>query len=545
MGQPAPQGQPALSPAPPAMSGRHPVIAVDPGRLVAGETVRVVDLGGQYALLLARRIRELGVYAEVVPPELPVEQLLQGGQVRAVVLSGGPASVHDPRAPGVDPRLWEAGAPVLGVCYGMQLMARDLGGRVEPGERHEFGRTVLKRTGHSRLLGGPQDDDLVCWMSHSDVVVRPPAGFQVTAASASTPVAAMEDPRRALYGVQFHPEVAHTPFGTELLRRFLFDVAGLAPTWAVRSFLELAVEELRRQLPQGTAVVALSGGVDSATAAALVHRAIGDRLVGIFVDHGLLRAGEPEQVRDALGRVLGLRLVSVAAGPRFLQALAGVSDPEAKRRIVGREFVRVFEEQARELSDVRYLVQGTLYPDVVESGGGRTATIKSHHNVGGLPDQMGLTLVEPLRYLFKDEVRRLALELGLPPELVHRHPFPGPGLAVRIVGPVSRQALDTVRAADAIVQEELRRAGLAQEVWQAFAVWTGSYSVGVKGDARAYGPVVAVRCVTSQDGMTADWVRLPYDVLDRISHRITNEVPGVSRVVYDISPKPPATIEWE
>ena len=521
------------------------VIAVDPARAVQGDRVRVVDLGGQYALLLARRIRELGVYAEVVGPEATARDLVEGGRVRALVLSGGPASVYEPGAPGVDPRVYQLGIPVLGVCYGMQLMARDLGGRVRRGERHEFGRTPIQVVGPSRLLRGIPPEQLVSWMSHADVVDEPPPGFSVTASSASTPVAAMEDPQRRLFGVQFHPEVAHTAFGTELLRRFLFDVAGLRPGWTVRSFAELAVDQLREQLGQGVAVVAVSGGVDSTTAALLVHRAIGQRLVAIFVDHGLLRAGEAEQVERVLRRQLGMRLVAVDASRRFLSCLAGVTDPEEKRRIVGREFVRVFQEQAASLGDVRYLVQGTLYPDVVESGGGRTATIKSHHNVGGLPQRLDWVLVEPLRYLFKDEVRALALELGLPEELVWRHPFPGPGLAVRIVGEVTEQALRTVRAADAIVLEELERAGLSRQVWQAFAVWTGSYSVGVKGDAREYGPVVAVRCVSSADGMTADWVRLPYEVLDRISHRITNEVPGVSRVVYDISPKPPATIEWE
>ncbi len=525
---------------------RPSVISVDPARLVSGETVLVVDLGAQYALLIARRIRELGVYCEVVDPSQSAAELL-ARRPRAIVLSGGPASVYEPGAPGIDPGIWESRVPVLGICYGMQLMARDLGGAVRRGVRQEYGRAEIERVGESRLLGelaGP-GQRLTCWMSHSDVVVEAPAGFSVTARTPHTPVAAMEFPDAGLYGVQFHPEVAHTPFGRELLRRFLFDVAGVSGSWSMTSFSEMAVAALREELAEGRAIVAISGGVDSATAAVLVHRAIGERLTAIFVDHGLLRRGEAEEVRRALSDRLKLPLMALEAGERFLRRLQGVRDPEAKRRAVGAEFVRVFEEAARSLADVRYLVQGTLYPDVVESGIGRSATIKSHHNVGGLPEQMGLVLVEPLRYLFKDEVRRLALELGLPDSIVYRHPFPGPGLAVRIVGEVTPEKLETVRAADAIVLEELERAGISREIWQAFAVWTGSESVGVKGDCRTYGPVIAIRCVQSEDGMTADWVPLPYGVLDRISHRITNEVPGVSRVVYDVSPKPPATIEWE
>ncbi|HEY8498218.1 MAG TPA: glutamine-hydrolyzing GMP synthase [Limnochordales bacterium] len=529
-----------------------PIITVDPAGLPGAERVLVMDLGAQYTLLIARRIRELGVYCEVVPGDLPAAEVL-ARRPKALVLSGGPASVYQPGAPRIDPALWESGLPILGICYGMQLMAQALGGEVRRGERQEFGRSELEVAGQpgapgpGRLFQGVAEPGqrLVCWMSHGDVVTRPPPGFRTVGRTAVSPVAAMEHETRPLFGVQFHPEVAHTPFGMALLRHFLLDLAGAAGGWDVRGFGRRAVEALRERLPEGRAVVAVSGGVDSATAAAVVHRAIGDRLVGIFVDHGLMRRGEPEFVRRELGERLGIPLVTLEAGPRFLQALRGVRDPEEKRRIVGREFIRLFEEAASGLEDVRYLVQGTLYPDVVESGGGRTATIKSHHNVGGLPERLGLTLVEPLRFLFKDEVRALARELGLPARIVERHPFPGPGLAVRIVGEVTPEALETVRACDAIVMEEVERAGLDREVWQAFAVWTGSYSVGVKGDARLYGPVVAVRCVQSQDGMTADWVRLPYEVLDRISHRITNEVPHVSRVVYDISPKPPATIEWE
>ncbi|WP_404980506.1 glutamine-hydrolyzing GMP synthase [Carboxydichorda subterranea] len=529
----------------------RPVIAVDPAGMPGAERVLVLDLGAQYTLLIARRVRELGVYCEVLPGDAPAQTILSR-KPQAIILSGGPSSVYAEDAPRPDPAVWEAGVPVLGICYGMQLMAHVLGGEVRRGERQEFGRAELEvlaaddgRPGRLFEGIGSPGARMTCWMSHGDLVRRPPPGFRTVARTPLSPVAAMEHGSRPWFGVQFHPEVAHTPFGSELLRHFLYDLAGLRGGWNMHAFVERAVDELRRQVTGGRAVVALSGGVDSSTAAVLAHRALGDRLTAIFVDHGLLRRGEPETVEREIGGRLGVPVTRVDARQRFLTKLAGVVDPEEKRRIIGREFIRVFEESARGVPDVRYLVQGTLYPDVVESGGGRTATIKSHHNVGGLPEQMQLTLVEPFRYLFKDEVRRVARELGLPDAIVHRHPFPGPGLAVRVVGEVTAEALETVRACDAIVQEEVERAGWAGEVWQAFAVWTGAWSVGVKGDARHYGPVIAVRCVQSDDGMTADWVRLPYEVLDRISHRITNEVPTVSRVVYDVSAKPPATIEWE
>lgn len=535
-----------------APAARPRVRWVDPGRAGATERVIVLDLGAQYTLLIARRVRELGVYCEILPAETPVATL-RAARPAAIVLSGGPSSVYEPEALRVDPGLWDLGVPTLGICYGMQLMAHELGGQVAPGPVREFGRSrVVVRAATSgptsALFSGIGDPGtaLDCWMSHGDAVMQAPPGFRPVAESPGAPVAAMEWPERGLYGVQFHPEVAHTPFGPKLLSNFLFGVAGLRGGWSMASFAEEAVAQLRELMPEGDAVVAISGGVDSATAAVLAHRAIGRRLHAIFVDHGLLRQGEAEEVQGRLGKLLAddtFRAVDARA--EFLRALSGVDDPEAKRRIVGREFIRVFEAEARRLPDVRYLVQGTLYPDVVESGGGRTATIKSHHNVGGLPDEMALTVIEPLRFLFKDEVRRLGEALGLPEGLVHRQPFPGPGLAVRVVGPVTPEALEVVRRADAILRDELQAAGLSREIWQAFAVWTGSSSVGVKGDRRAYGPVIALRCVTSQDGMTADWARVPYEVLDRISHRITNEVPSVSRVVYDISPKPPATIEWE
>ena len=525
------------------MSSTAPAPAANPA---AGELVIVLDFGAQYGQLIARRIREQQVYCEVLPGDSPAERVLDR-QPKAIVLSGGPASVYEPDAPRVDQRLLEAGIPVLGICYGMQLLAAQLGGRVRAAERREFGRTQLFVRDFSDLFRGlvPDDDGaLICWMSHGDVVEEVPAGFEVLATTAHTPVAAMADRRRRLYGIQCHPEVAHTPWGSQLLRNFLFDISGCRGDWTAASFTERAVAEVREQVGEGRVICALSGGVDSAVAATLVHRAIGSQLVCIFVDHGLLRQGEAEQV-VATFRERGLELVFVDARERFLRRLEGVADPERKRKIIGEEFIRVFEEEARRLGDVRYLVQGTVYPDVIESGTGRAALIKSHHNVGGLPERMNLKLIEPLRFLFKDEVRRVGLELGLPESIIWRHPFPGPGLAVRVIGPVTAEKLAVVRAADAIVLEEIQRAGLAREVWQAFAVLTDTRSVGVMGDQRTYGHVVAVRAVTSTDAMTADWARLPYEVLERISSRILNEVPAVSRVVYDISPKPPATIEWE
>ena len=525
------------------MSSTAPAPAADQA---AGELVIVLDFGAQYGQLIARRIREQQVYCEVLPGDTPAERVLARSP-KAIVLSGGPASVYEPDAPRVDQRLLEAGVPVLGICYGMQLLAAQLGGRVRAAEQREFGRTRLFVRDFSDLFRGlvpGEDGALVCWMSHGDVVEEVPPGFEVLATTAHTPVAAMADRRHRLYGIQCHPEVAHTPWGSQLLRNFLFDISGCRGEWTVGSFTERAVAEVREQVGEGRVICALSGGVDSAVAATLVHRAVGSQLVCIFVDHGLLRQGEAQQV-VATFRERGLQLVFVDARERFLRRLEGVTDPERKRKIIGEEFIRVFEEEARRLGDVRYLVQGTVYPDVIESGTGQAALIKSHHNVGGLPERMNLKLIEPLRYLFKDEVRRVGLELGLPESIIWRHPFPGPGLAVRVIGPVTAEKLAVVRSADAIVLEEIERAGLAREVWQAFAVLTDTRSVGVMGDQRTYGYVVAVRAVTSTDAMTADWVRLPHDVLERIASRILNEVPGVSRVVYDISPKPPATIEWE
>ena len=506
-------------------------------------TVLVLDFGAQYANLIARRVRDARVYSEIVPHDLPVADLL-ARRPAALILSGGPASVHVPGAPRVDPAVFDAGVPVLGICYGQQLMATTLGGEVAPSGIAEYGATALEADPDSVLLSDQPADQTV-WMSHRDTVVKPPPGFRVVAGTASTPAAAFEDPERGLYGVQYHPEVSHTTQGPQVLQAFL-SAAGLRPTWTAHSVIEESVEAIRAQVGDGRALCGLSGGVDSAVAAALVHEAIGDRLICVFVDHGLLRAGEAEQVVETFGRHSEARLVTVDARERFLSALAGVDDPEAKRKIIGTQFIRVFEEAAVEhAADARFLVQGTLYPDVIESGSATAATIKSHHNVGGLPDDLDMELVEPLRWLFKDEVRRVGEELGLPDDLVWRQPFPGPGLAVRIIGDVTAERVELVRAADAIVREELRRAGLEREIWQAFAVLPAVRSVGVQGDARTYGHPVVVRAVTSEDAMTADFARLPWDVLGRVAARITGEVAGINRVAYDVTSKPPGTIEWE
>jgi len=511
------------------------------------ETVVVLDFGAQYAQLIARRIREAGVYCEILPHQAPLEELSRR-EPRAVVFSGGPSSVYSERAPTCDPRLFEAGLPVLGICYGHQLMAHLLGGRVDRGRHREYGKTeceILDARGLFKGLPGR----LVTWMSHGDLVLEPPPGFAVLARTHNTPVAAMGDHRRRLYGVQFHPEVVHTPEGGEIIRNFLFGVAGCRGGWAMTSFIEDAVARIRRQVGQERALCALSGGVDSSVAAALVHRAIGDRLSCVFVDNGLLRRGEAEEVVSTFRQRFGMRLELVDAAARFLDRLAGVEDPEVKRKHIGEEFIRVFEAEAARLASeggpIRFLVQGTVYPDVIESGTRTAATIKTHHNVGGLPEDMAFELVEPLRLLFKDEVRRVGEALGLPEDIVWRHPFPGPGLAVRVLGPVTRDRLELVRRADAIVVEEIRRAGLYRRLWQAFAVLLPLRSVGVMGDERTYGHTVVVRAVTSEDAMTADWARLPPEVLEVIASRIVNEVQGVNRVVYDVTSKPPATIEWE
>lgn len=508
--------------------------------MIPGPVV-VLDFGAQYNQLIARRIREAEVFCEVLPADTPTADVL-AKRPSALVLSGGPASVYEPGAPTVDPALLEAGVPVLGICYGMQIMAHVLGGEVRPAPRREYGRAVLRLAEPSPLFADVPTDSVV-WMSHGDVVTGLPPGFRVLAESPAAPIAAMADPDRKLYGVQFHPEVRHTPYGVAVLKNFLFRIAGLRPDWRPADFVEEAVAAIARQVGDRHALVALSGGVDSAVAAALAERALGPRLHAILVDHGLLREGEVEEVRRAFPH---LDLEVVDARAQFLAALEGVADPEAKRKIIGREFIRAFERAARRRNDADVLVQGTVYPDVIESGGGgRAATIKSHHNVGGLPDDLRFELVEPLRWLFKDEVRRVGELLGLPPALVWRHPFPGPGLAVRILGPVTEEKLAQVRAADRILREEVTAAGLDRSLWQVFAVLLDVRSVGVMGDQRTYGRPVVIRAVESDDGMTADWARLDFDLLDRIARRIVGEVPGVNRVVYDITSKPPGTIEWE
>ena len=515
--------------------------------------VLVVDFGAQYAQLIARRVREAGVYSEIVPPSITSQDVIKRGAA-GIILSGGPASVNVSDAPRIDPALYELSVPVLGICYGAQLMADQLGGAVGRHAAGEYGRTALTvLAGGGTLLGGLPAEHPV-WMSHFDAVVAAPPGAVVTAATADSPAAAFELADRSLYAVQFHPEVAHSPHGQRVIERFLATCGDHRP-WTTGSIINTAVEEVRALVGEGRAICGLSGGVDSAVAAALVHRAIGDRLTCVFVDTGLMRQGEAAQVSETFRRHLGIELVEVDAADRFLAALAGITDPEAKRRAIGEVFIRTFE-QARDQAaaagradPARFLVQGTLYPDVIESGTAHAAVIKSHHNVGGLPGDMDFELVEPLRLLFKDEVRAVGAELGLPDEIVWRQPFPGPGLGVRIIGEVTRDKLETLRRADAIVAEELRAAELEQkldqEIWQSFAVLPDIRSVGVMGDERTYGRPVVVRAVTSADAMTADWARLPHDVLEAISSRLINEVPGVNRVVYDITSKPPGTIEWE
>jgi GMP synthase (glutamine-hydrolysing) len=511
--------------------------------------VLVVDFGAQYAQLIARRVREAKVYSEIVPHSMPVAEMLARDPA-AIILSGGPASVYTPDAPHVDPKLFDAGVPIFGICYGFQAMARALGGTVARTGAREFGGTALSPAAEAGVLLRELPAELAVWMSHGDCVTEAPAGFAVTATSAGAPVAAFEDLAGRRVGVQFHPEVGHTAHGQTMLTRFLYDVAGIEPTWTPANIIEEQVAEIRARVGDKEVICGLSGGVDSAVAAALVHRAVGDQLTCVFVDHGLLRAGEAEQVEQDYVAATGIKLKVVDAADRFLGALAGVIDPEQKRKIIGREFIRVFEAAAREVAatrDVEFLVQGTLYPDVVESGGGSgTANIKSHHNVGGLPDDLRFALVEPLRTLFKDEVRALGVTLGLPEAMVWRHPFPGPGLAIRIIGAVDRERLDLLRAADLIAREELTAAGLDRDVWQFPVVLLADVrSVGVQGDGRSYGHPVVLRPVSSEDAMTADWSRLPYDLIGRISTRITNEVSEVNRVVLDVTSKPPGTIEWE
>ena len=509
------------------------------------QVVIVIDFGAQYAQLIARRVRELQVYSEIVGDTITADELAER-KPAAIILSGGPASVHVDGAPRLDPAVYELGIPILGICYGAQLIAHQLGGVVGANEQGEYGRATLKPLdGVQSSLLGPDAAESVVWMSHFDAVTQVPDKFVACASTDSSPVAVLESDERQMWGVQHHPEVVHSAGGQELLARFIYELAGCQPTWTAGSIIDQSVAAIKAQVGDGRAVCGLSGGVDSAVAAALVHKAIGHRLTCVYVDTGLMRQGESEQVVDTFQRHQGMELIHVHAGERFFERLAGVTDPEHKRKVIGEIFIRVFEETSGGLDNADFLVQGTLYPDVIESGNDKAAKIKSHHNVGGLPEDLDFSLVEPLRNLFKDEVRQLGTELGLPDEIVWRQPFPGPGLGVRIVGEVTEDKVAILQRADAIVRAEVEAAGLGRQIWQAFAVLADIRSVGVMGDERTYGRPIIIRAVTSDDAMTADWARLPYELLEQMSNRIINEVDGINRVAYDITSKPPGTIEWE
>ena len=507
------------------------------------DTVLVLDFGAQYGQLIARRVRECRVYSELVPHDLPIARL-KAYAPKGIILSGGPMSVYVDDAPQLDPEILNLGIPVLGICYGMQSLALHLGGTVARTDLSEFGKTALSVLEPGLLLEGLRGEEQA-WMSHRDSVTKAPPGFDVLAASAASPVAAMEARSRGFYGVQFHPEVVHTPRGMDVLKNFLYKACGCAPEFTPASIIEESIKQIRAQVGDNKAILGLSGGVDSSVAALLMYKAIGERLTCVFVDQGMMRMREADRVVETFSGTFGIPLVSVDASDRFLDKLKDVTEPERKRKIIGEEFIRCFEEEARKLTDAKFLVQGTLYSDVIESGTRQAAKIKSHHNVGGLPEKMDFELVEPLRWLFKDEVRAVGEELGLPERIVWRQPFPGPGLAIRIIGAITRERVDVLQRADAIVQEEIRKAGLYRELWQCFAILPVIRSVGVQGDERTYGYPIAIRAVKSDDAMTADWAHLPYDLLETLSSRIINEVPEVNRVVYDISSKPPSTIEWE
>ena len=507
------------------------------------ELILVIDFGGQYNQLIARRVRECGVYCEIVPYTYTLEQI-KAKNPKGIIFTGGPNSVYAEETPKVDAGVFELGVPVLGICYGHQFMAHTLGGHVESAGISEFGKTSVELQTDCSLFKGVEGRN-ICWMSHNDYVSEVPEGFQTYAMTSECPVAAMINDERKLYGVQFHPEVEHTPFGRKMLSNFLFDICGVKGDWTMASFAKTKIEEIKAAVGDAHVLCALSGGVDSSVAAVLVHKAIGKQLTCVFVDHGLLRKDEGDTVEQVFREKFDMNLIRVNAKDRFLGKLAGVSDPESKRKIIGEEFIRVFEEESKKIGKVDYLVQGTIYPDVVESGTGTSATIKSHHNVGGLPEDMDLKLIEPLRELFKDEVRAVGEELGIPSDLVWRQPFPGPGLAIRVLGEVTEEKLEITREADAIFREEIAKAGLERKIWQYFACLPNIRSVGVMGDGRTYNHAIALRAVTSSDGMTSDWAHIPFSVLDDISRRIVNEVPGVNRIVYDITSKPPATIEWE